>query len=1235
MDVEAGATLAEIVDRAVPDVVLRPCAVVQIGDMTIEPRLWRRVRPRPGVTVTVTVVPAGGEVLRNVLTIAVIVAAAIIVPYATPALGAVGASVLGAGVVAGGMLAINTLVPVQQPEQSDVSAPSAHVIAGTRNALRPWDRVPLILGRHRYTPPLGGAQVPIPRGSDQDLAALFVWGYGPLSITDLSIGDTPVSHYADVSIETFDGEPGATASLGLYPSTVRVETISAELRNSYGRITRSTAPDTDEAVVEILFPKGLIGYGKRTGDKLDQSVRIEVAFRAAGSSGSWTIAGSPDIEATTTDAIRRSINISFGSRGTWSIGVRRVTSDATEDRFINESWWATLRSVTRSAPVTLPGVALTAVRLRASDQLAGALDEFRGTVTTVCPDWDAEAEAWITRPTNNPASLFRWVLQHPSRRKPAPDSRLDLAALASWHESCAERGFTCNLVVDARTSLDELLRTIASCGRALPIRVDGRWTVAIDGPKPYPVQLFTPRNSRGFRARKLFHPRPDGFRVQFVDETADWQEAERVVYMDGVDPAEARRIEDLSLPGVTHPDIVHAMARWRLAELEHRPETWELETDFEHLACMRGDRVQVSHDVILAGRGAARVVELQTDIAGDVVAIRVDEVLPLEAALYVLRSRRADLSFVELTLGDINAATDTLPLEAATDPTDCPAIGDLVAIFEADIALEDGLVIAIEPGADMSAKLTLVPYREAVYSADSETIPPYEPRVSPAYGAAPLVTEIRSDDRVAQRDADGSIHIRAVATIFDDGSRPLTLLQGIELRWLVVGTAGSEHYVSAPAVATAIVIQGVERGQVIRVAARWLFRDGRQGPWSGDLEHEVIGPSIPPPDVTLLWATGDAVEWEYRFPPRDLAGFRVRFSETAGTDWAEALALTDGPITAQRVDFVELPPSTAEVLVRAESTAGLLSVNVGRLAVSIGDLVRRYRWAETELRDLGWPGERFGGDLIDDDLVAPDTSLWLDPLDGPWLGDPAALWLQGKYASWGYLASWDCPALGNASDSIRIEASGQGRRKVRWRWQPGPDEPPADDDPLYGDVLNKGRAAFVYYHPDDSLPFFRKIDELEVASLFGDIAPEPDEEAVFAAGLPHVPFYDLLDPSLRSAWLPYRGAIRPRPGHKLEVRLYFEGGLPRSSLTSLRMLLDSTERRQVLEGRILEDPDGVGVSLGMPAGWREVRWIHALLVQPTQAESVRIVSKSPPVVTALDGAGSAVIAAADITLGGY
>lgn len=80
--VAAGATLAELFEAVQAKPALRQHARIFIGDVAIVPEYWHLVRPKPGQTITIRVIPQGGgggggggkSPLRTVLTIAVIAA---------------------------------------------------------------------------------------------------------------------------------------------------------------------------------------------------------------------------------------------------------------------------------------------------------------------------------------------------------------------------------------------------------------------------------------------------------------------------------------------------------------------------------------------------------------------------------------------------------------------------------------------------------------------------------------------------------------------------------------------------------------------------------------------------------------------------------------------------------------------------------------------------------------------------------------------------------------------------------------------------------------------------------------------------------------------------------------------------------------------------------------------------------------------------------------------------------
>jgi hypothetical protein len=153
--------------------------------------------------------------------------------------------------------------------------------------------VPRVLGKHRFAPPFGALPYTETVGSDQYLRLLFVWGYGPLKITDLKIGETPLSAFEGVEIETREGYPD-DAALTLYSNSVLQNDLGAAATQSAGYIVRTTEADADEIGVDITLPRGLVKFGGG-GGRLSTSVRVEVQYAPAGTND-WS-AGADDFTA--------------------------------------------------------------------------------------------------------------------------------------------------------------------------------------------------------------------------------------------------------------------------------------------------------------------------------------------------------------------------------------------------------------------------------------------------------------------------------------------------------------------------------------------------------------------------------------------------------------------------------------------------------------------------------------------------------------------------------------------------------------------------------------------------------------------------------------------------------------------------------------------------------------------------------------------------------------------------
>ena len=153
------------------------------------------------------------------------------------------------------------------------------------------------------------------------------------------------------------------------------------------------------------------------------------------------------------------------------------------------------------------------MRIKASGQLQGVIDEFNFVGLTMARDWDAATSQWVWRPTSSPAALFRHVLQHPLRERPALVAQIDLTRLAYWDGLCRGNGRLFNGVIDSKTSLYDVLIKLGRVGRAMPTLRDLLFSAVIDEPRSVPVRLFSPRNSWAYQGELSHEPLPHAYRI--------------------------------------------------------------------------------------------------------------------------------------------------------------------------------------------------------------------------------------------------------------------------------------------------------------------------------------------------------------------------------------------------------------------------------------------------------------------------------------------------------------------------------------------------------------------------------------------------------------------------------------------------------------------------------------------------------------------------------------------------
>jgi hypothetical protein len=264
--------------------------------------------------------------------------------------------------------------------------------------------------------------------------------------------------------------------------------------------------------------------------------------------------------------------------------------------------WAAMSSVWNEYPLGEKGISLLAIKAKnvaisaLSVRARGYANIWNGA------DWNTFAL------TSNPAAWLRYLaLGGQSIKAPFVEAQLDNAGLADWYDYNDEKSFACNALMEGSQSVGEVIRLIAGTGRAA-LRVSDKIGVVIDRSRAdeSPIQLFTQRNTRGLTIRRAFPRIPDGLRVRFNDETADYSAREIFVYRRQLD-GDPRDLEAVTYVGVTSEAHAVNRAQLDLKQLLRRGTLYNFETDVSNLYCVKGSLVALSHDTVRRHYDSARV----------------------------------------------------------------------------------------------------------------------------------------------------------------------------------------------------------------------------------------------------------------------------------------------------------------------------------------------------------------------------------------------------------------------------------------------------------------------------------------------------------------------------------------------------------------------------------------------------------------------------------------------------
>ena len=894
----AGQTLDQMIAALVTDESDREHVSAFIGGDYIPQELWAKTRPKSGASIYLRISLQDPVTLISILATAAAPSIATAL-FPTLVAGSFAAAIAGAAIAMAITYAASALFGPRQT-QNRAESPSYN-LSSARNGLTPYAPVPVVLGTHRMVPPYGAAPYTEIVGNDQFIRFILIWGYGPVDVTAIKIGNTAIESYTDV--ETDHDFAGSASTLGLYPADVSQEDLSIRLTNAY--VARTTALNTTEFGITITFPAGL--FNNSSDGRKNQSVQIIGEYRLIGS-GTW-LAWFDETYTDNTAQVKRVSQRKTGlTSGQYEVQIKRGNAEQnlTSTNQIDRADWTDLRSFnTNAIPVKLTGIAKSAFRIKATDQLNGIVQQLNAIVSLKIPTWNGSAWTTSTSASSNPAAIFRYILKGAPNKKPVAAANINDAQLGAWFTFCATNGLAFDQVLDFQLSVRDILQDVSNAGKASPAYVDDKWTVVIEQTRSTIVQHFTPRNTRNFAGRILYNELPEALRIRFFNKNADYREDERVVFDDGFNEANATTYQVIDLPGQTNPDNVYKLGRHYIAAARLRPEVFTFEVDIEHLVALRGDLCRLTHDVPRIGQMSGRVVSRSTN------TIVLDEPVTREAGkIYTLRVRatitNASLALTVAAVGTTVTSNTVIVTSGGTSVN----AGDLFQFGEQSLESLEVLIAGIEYIDDLAASVTCVPYSVDIYSS-ATTIPAYSTVLSTPVSASfvgpprPTISQVVSDQSALQITSTGSI-IPAILLYVQPGKTAtasdgtVTRTSFFQARYRRSGTADPFTYAPYSAVdAPFIVLSPVENGINYDIGVRAIGPDESTTSAFAEISnHQVLGATEKPPaiDTFSLNTIGDHtyVEWTYPSIAVDVTGYEIRYSaDQNNTSWLTMTVLSD------------------------------------------------------------------------------------------------------------------------------------------------------------------------------------------------------------------------------------------------------------------------------------------------------------------------------------------------------
>lgn len=802
----------------------------------------------------------------------------------------------------------------------------------------------------------------------------------------------------------------------------------------------------DEGIPSVLVEEWVqVAYGST-------DPAAHTAGEAYGSDDAWRwrpydeIAGGPDgslteaaparayqvqvaqltITSSSTTPVRRTYKASV-PEGQYEVRVRRVSPEVTDPAVVKTITWTQLRTY-QPDQGDYTGQTRVALKIKASGQLQGTVDQFRALATARTQHWDGVG-TWAQVQTSNPAW---WILAvargiRINGRLVAgaglADAQIDLDAIKAFGAWCVRKQLTFDGVFDRAMTVGDMLSAIARCGRGSITRATGKLGVIWDeGGQPIVAIYGMPNiRRRTFQVQYVTGQIAEEVAVGFVNPDLDWQRDEVRAPVPGIaSPASTVTIE---LFGCTSKDMAGREANLLAANHAYRRRFVTWETDVEGLIPARGDVVGMSHDLTAWGYSGRLV-------AGTTTALTLDrEVSFTPGQQHYALVRAPDGSFdvyrVAFAAGPTASITLEEPLPAAPDDDANHRPHDYLWFFEPRPTPGRKLkVTQVAPQSLHHVKITAVDEQDAYYLQETNAYT-HVPPGTVVGGELPALSGLHVAESLVRA---GAVYVVQLSITWD--------ASGLYDHAIVSGGPVGEPMRELGRTFARQFEWTVPDGGSVQIEVLAVDALGRfQSSGRASVTYEVSGSAARPADVPWAAIDGDVFTWG-EVNAADLAGYRWRYLPGNARDWEVATPLHTGLVAGGPWSPAVRPRGTTTFMVKAVDTGGRESAGVAAIVTELGDPLVANLIETIDLKAGGFPGTLTRCSVSGGNLVADDASglAWSADPDTPgWTVDSDPGWDSAVYHLMVYEAQFT-PDAAPAGSKITLEATIVGSPyQIDWR----------------------------------------------------------------------------------------------------------------------------------------------------------------------------------------------------------